>query len=303
MTNEKSLLYIYILGHTNKQNFISGMVPYRINEEELFYGPCKVDIREEIKLMFDVLNRDFSLMPNIFLIGINPAKKDKKCINNPISTYETRKILFVGKISNIFTFKEAWIHYNQIKNNHFDEAYKMSVTKMVDGVKIKDSIILSPLFVKPNNITNTPECYEHQTDMHKDIWIQDLLTQSEWNCYKRKFTSNNQNRICKDEEINFGRDCCFKMKNLHFSSEKECCPIPLDDEMVELIKIGLKDSRINENSDKINPPDIYSPFGYTKTGEKYGRLSYVKLVNNDADKFIKMVIKKKNEIYSREKND
>jgi len=56
---EKSLVYIYILGQVNKQNFISGLVPYRINDEELFYGPCKVNIREEIKSMLENVNRDF----------------------------------------------------------------------------------------------------------------------------------------------------------------------------------------------------------------------------------------------------
>ncbi|GAH78175.1 unnamed protein product, partial [marine sediment metagenome] len=103
---KKHLLYLYILGQKNGRDIISTPVPYRINEEEIFFGPCKKLIREELRSRFpsrdivDIERENYE----IYLVGINPAK-GKKEDKTP------RNFLFAGKIKKIFTFEQAWNYY------------------------------------------------------------------------------------------------------------------------------------------------------------------------------------------------
>ncbi|MEJ2249558.1 MAG: hypothetical protein P8Y97_07855 [Candidatus Lokiarchaeota archaeon] len=113
--NEKRL-YLYILGSDNEEDRIKTAVPYKINENELFFGPCKKGIREELWKEFLKGNREKVNLEEknieIYLVGINPAKVKNK----------PRKLLFAGKIKEIFTFKAAWNNY---ANSHDPSIEKM----------------------------------------------------------------------------------------------------------------------------------------------------------------------------------
>ena len=63
-------------------------------------------------------------------------------------------------------------------------------------------------------------------------------------------------------------------------------PIPLGEELLNLIKTGLTNPK---------GADLKSPFGYNKNGIKYGRKD-VKLVGKNAIKFITRLYEKLNSI-------
>jgi len=293
-TSKETLLYLYILGQGNKKNYIRGVVPYRINNEELFYGPCKMIMREEIRLLWGEKDFENNKMPKMYLVGINPAKDDNESQNNIKNNLEPRKILFAGEILEIFTFKEAWDHYDQIICSSPNDDYKNEVEKMRRGIKIEEGIFESPLHLEP--ILNDEGIligYKHRTNMHKhkNEWIKDLLSDSERNLFNKTNEDKHPKEIYKKEKISFKRDCCFKLTNILFSLENNQCPIELTDEMFKLIKpVVLEMPRYIRN--KLKPPDISSPFGYNKLGHKYGR-GHITLRNAKAERLIQLLIENK----------
>lgn len=124
--------------------------------------------------------------------------------------------------------------------------------------------------------------------MHKNRWKLDLLSYTEI----KKIKQTPQNEIYKNKDSDFAYDCCFKMKNIHFSSEKNQCPIDLTDEMFELIEKAVLNWRLEIQKNNSLSPDITSPFGYNKCGHKYGR-GHILLKNPEAEEFIQLLIDKK----------
>jgi len=299
--NKNDLVYIYILGQGNiyngKNEAVSSLVPYKINDKKLFYGPCKKKIREEIKenyLKEKVYINNVNSNENIYIVGINPNLSGKD---------DVRKILFIGKIKEIFTFKNAWNKYNKlVKNNE-------SINKMINGSKeefygyghkrekVKENSgnknFKSPLHLIPIKRGNI-EGYAHRTSMHKYNWINDILSDKELVRYKTEknisgnvedfLKQNKINKIFKTKDIKFQRDCCFSLENISFSDKKKPNPIPWDEDFLNLIKMGLKNPK---------NADLKSPFGYDKNEHKYGR-GHVKLVGEKATKFINILYEKTN---------
>ena len=166
MKNKETLLYIYILGICNRENYIRGVVPFRINKEEIFYGPCKKLMRGEIKSLWEERKNEKSKMPKIYLMGINPTTNSKKPQDN--MSLKPRKILFAGEVLEIFTFKEAWDHYDQIISTSLNEDYKQKVKKMRTGIESEKGTFESPLHLEPYlNDNGILTGYKHRTNMHK----------------------------------------------------------------------------------------------------------------------------------------
>jgi len=285
MNNKETLLYMYIHGPGNRENYLRGVVPYRINNEEIFYGACKRNMREKIKSLWEERNNEKNKMPKIYIVGINPAKSLKP-----------RKILFAGEVLEIFSFKEAWNHYDQIIQSNLNDDYKSEIEKMRIGV---GEAVESPLHLKP--ILNDEGIligYKHRTNMHKhdNEWIKDLLSDKERNLFEKTIDDKFPKEIYKKEKISFKRDICFKLKNIHISfNDENQCPIDLTDEMFKLIEpAALKQPRYVKNMN-LKKPDITSPLGYNdKNGknERYGR-GHIILRNAEAEKFIQLLLEKK----------
>jgi len=264
-------VYLYILGSKNKEDRIDTAVPYRINNDTLFFGPCKKDIRKEIKEDF-LKNKEYfdlkSTAIEIYLVGINPSK-----IKNA-----PRKLLFAGKIKEIFTFKKAWEYFNERINN-VNDLDNSNIKKMINHKS-------SPLHLKP--ISNG---YEHVSEEHEKSWIGDLSSFSFSNeekeeIYKRKYIE----RFYRGKEIPFDRDCCFLLENLFFSIKGETY-VQMDDELINFIKKRLELNHTKRVSEH-NGPDISSPFGYCINKKKYGRGFTLQFENENAITFISLIQKK-----------
>lgn len=270
----KTYLYLYILGQKNNRDTISTMVPYRINDEELFFGPCKKLIREEIRELFPIRDPIDLEKENIdiYFVGINPAK-DKKEEKIP------RKFLFAGKIKKIFTFKYAWKSYNE------KQKYNQKIVEMIKG---KQNV--GPLHLEPKYDTQTDIFigYKHRTNEHKDSWLKDILSQNEFNQLSKEQIED----IYKNEEIflennlKFERDCCFEVENIFFSFKNHICPIEIDETFINLIKERQKELNQTDRLITHGGPKIYAPFGYQKNGDRFGRGYHLRFEGNDAEKFI-----------------
>ena len=297
--NNKTLLYIYILGTSNEWNYIFTPVPYKLSEKELFFGPCKKLVRQDLKKKLLRNSPDFDLQSNsykVYIVGINPSKRN-----------ETRKFLFAAKILKLFTFKYAWEYYQ----NRADK--EINVRKMIDGIKGKNGKAYSPLHLKP-----IKRGYRHRTNEHENDWVYDLLSGNKGGGEVKKFLQNagiiegydrkandtlmrylqkTNNEIFRDDKLKiiFERDCCFSAENIFFSSKDDEHPIPLNNRFRELLKEGFKKSKKYSERLIINKgPSLESPFGYShkpeKTGEftKYGR-EHLLLQNNLAENFMTLL--------------
>jgi len=290
-TSKETLLYLYILGQGNRENYLRGVVPYCINNEELFYGACEKHIRREIKSLWEERRKEKDKLPKIYLVGINPSPGKKE--------YRARKILFAGEVLEIFTFREAWDHYDQIIHSSLNDDYKNEVKKMRRGIRKDEGVFESPLHLEP--ILNNEGLligYKHRTNMHKhgNKWLNDILSDSERNLFNKTNDEKYPKEIYKNEKISFERDCCFKLKNIHFSSKKKQCPIDLTNETFELIKPTVHEKRPSIRLNKLREPDISSPFGYNKVGNKHGLGVYIALRNEKAEEFINLLINEENNL-------
>lgn len=271
---KKRLLYLYILGQNNNHDTISTPVPYRINDEEIFYGPCKKLIREELRRLFpsrDIIDPEKENY-EIYLVGINPTKDTKE---DKIFRY----FLFAGKIRNIFTFEYAWKYYNIRREND------TNIVKMINGIENFSPLHLEPLYDRNNGKFIG---YKHRTDEHKDNWLKDILSQNEINQLNQEEINKiySDNEILLKDPLKFERDCCFSLENIFFSYKNNPNPIPLDDRLLSLIVIGLKNPK---------GADLKSPFGYAKNSSKYGR-GHVKITGDGVTEFINILYEKLNKI-------
>lgn len=287
MSNQtkRQLLYLYILGSKNKADRISTLVPFRINDEEIFYGPCKKSIRGEIRKLFPSRDIIYPERENyeIYLVGINPAKgkKERKV---------PRSILFAGKIKKIFTFESAWKYYNNRAVN--DE----NLAKMINGIEN-----LSPLHLEPKYDKNNGKFigYKHRTKEHKRKWLEDILSQNE----KRNLTKEEENSIYENDEIilneqlQFERDCCFELDNIFLSYKNHICPIELDEIFLDLIRKRLEELNHKERLNAKGGPDIFAPFGYNENGDRYGRGFELVFEGDDVIKFITEIFERCPQIF------
>ena len=91
-------LYAYILGASPDPDYIIRCkVPYRIDDKEIFFGPCAKRLRKEMHDQY--LMRADRAMPSddVYIVGLNAA--NAKCI---------RKIVWAGRVKRVMTFARAY---------------------------------------------------------------------------------------------------------------------------------------------------------------------------------------------------
>lgn len=279
-------LYLYMLGFNNQWDRITTPTPYEINRDELFFGPCKRTLRQDLRVKFlgTAARANINSTDNeIYVVGINPVKMDH---NN-----EPRLLLFAAKIKELFTFECAWDYYNDRAKS--EERIKEMINK-IDG-----SLHLKP--VKHDDRKG----YSLNNQLHIEDWIYDLLSNREIELYKklnnlklplkefRNYIHKNIKEILKDEEngIIFERDCCFSATN-YFSRRDEQDPIiPFDNELINLIRDAFKIQHKNNRLSINGGPNLSAPFGYTKNNSKYGR-GFLILEGTIAKQFINHICDK-----------
>ena len=143
----------YILSADNL-DYIRCNVPYEINEDLIFFGPCKKRLREHFYKQYlkNSLDDEIDITSdNIYIIGLNGSNSKRK-----------RKIVWVGKVLKILTFEKAYNTFSK------DSGFK----KMMDEEE-------SPLHLKP--IYNNKGIfigYKLKSTMHEENneWILDIIT-------------------------------------------------------------------------------------------------------------------------------
>jgi hypothetical protein len=267
-------LYLYSLGPDAKHSpfNICCPVPKKIDENEIFFGPCMALLRE--KFYRDYLQKaviqgkESQLIRNeIFLVGINSTSKGLP-----------RRIIWAGKIKELTTFKGAW---DKINSSKIKEKYYY----LING---KDS----PLLVEPilDNNGNFIGYKQRKNGTHKGFWKKDLCSNYKnlEEIFNIKATKNEikLTNYSKREQI-FNRDICLWLENIFYVNG---LGIILDEDFLKIIK------KIKPNKkDTINNRN---PFGTTNKKPIVYRNYGLQIENEHVDKFISLVKEKGNKLPS-----
>ena len=238
------IAYLYILSASPKPDYVECPVPAEIDENEIFFGPCKKTLRQKFYEEYLKNNKKGIAKPkdNIYIIGFNASNSKRK-----------RKIVWAGKVKEFMTFEYAW-------NNLKEQKYE----KIRTNIKFSEEY---PLHVKPIYENGIFIGYRHINKLHEknNDWIRDLTS-------KRKGYSVN-GKIIKLNDVSeryevFNRDCVILLENIFFANGRG---IDVDEKILEILKNNQPGKNI----------DNYAIFGYDNKGNVNGlRGNYLEIKNN-----------------------
>ncbi len=241
--------FLYILGASSDPDFCECSVPFLIDEEEIFFGPCKRRLRE--KLRKEYLKHESVASPpdDIYLIGFN-ASNPQKC----------RKIVWAGRILRLMTFEHAYLN--------------LSGSKYKEMRGLSDSPLhLRPLYDAGGKFLG----YKHTSSLHErdDDWIMDLISH-ESEKTKRRGEELRFHELDRFEA--FPRDCCLLLENLFYARGEGS---KITDEILGILR------KPQEEQQDIDDYAIFgrqtNGSAYGRTG------SWLEISGRDVDKFIKVI--------------
>lgn len=254
---------IYVLAASQNPDHVRCKVPWRVDEDLIFFGPCKKRIRKFL--------RDKYLMPDnkghsnvdedIFIIGVNGS--------NPIPS---RKVVWAGKLSEVMTFAEA---DKRMQGDRF--------------LKLREHSS-SPLHVRPMVENGEFIGYEHVSNEHieKDRWVLDLVS----NRANPSIQVEGRKLILQPGKTDqaFDRDCCMFLENRFFADGQG---LEFDEEALEILR--------NAQPGKLGI-DRYAIFGRQKKGKGnaeglVGR--YLPIPGDLANRFVTWIEKRSGEAVKR----
>jgi hypothetical protein len=90
-------LFLYVMAASSDPDRVECLVPYPINDEEIFFGPCKRLLREELRDRYLNTLDDLRPSEDVFVVGVSGSNR-KRC----------RKIVWAGCITRLMTFEAAY---------------------------------------------------------------------------------------------------------------------------------------------------------------------------------------------------
>lgn len=180
-------IFLYVVSANKNPDYLNECsVPFEIDKREIYFGPCKIKLREKLNQIESVKNGD-----EIYFVGLNG-----------LNSNNVRKIIWAGKVKQKLTFAEA-----------FD---KMNGYPKYDRMMNEDN---SPLHVEPIRVGNELIGYKRRSKMHssKDGWIKDIVKDRNLVIFDESSHSIYKREKHSVEQV-FNRDCCFIFKNIFFSN-------------------------------------------------------------------------------------
>ncbi len=217
-------LFLYVVAASHDPDNVQCVVPYRVNDDVIFFGPCKKPLRKWLRDRYLKTSNDSYPDADIFVVGVNGSNRKR-----------IRKIVWAGSVTRVMTFEVA---YNALKGPEFQE------------MRSHDC---SPLHVKPL-YDNAGKFlgYEHISHEHErdDRWVLDLTNRRN-NPHVRDQGKQLLLKPEADRYQAFPHDCCFLCDNIFFA---QGAGIPITDEILKVLK--------SIQPDKTPAPDRYAIFGY-----------------------------------------
>lgn len=224
-------VWIYSMKVSSDPDHVQCVVPWQVDEDLIFFGPCKKRIRENLRERFLGPNVSYATVTgDLFIVGVNGSNAAR-----------SRKIVWAGKLSEVMTFAESDRRFK-------GERYR----------KLRENPS-SPLHVRPIIKSGELVAYEHISDEHIKgrEWVSDLVS----NRSKPNVLVEGRKLILRRETPwqGFDRDCCMLLENRFFAQGQG---IEFDEEALEILrKAQPQESGISH----------YAIFGLTAKGQSNGR--------------------------------
>lgn len=251
-------VYLYIVTDwgSDPDGPICCPVPYRVDEREIFFGPCKTRLRQQIRDRY--LSNDSTdcnePRDDIYVAGFSGGNASK-----------VRKVVWAGRLTRVMTFSRAW-------------------DALVGGrYKAMRAGKYSPLHVRPIKESGRLVGYKHINRLHKDKdkdkWVEDLVPKTLCS------VTRSGDRLLLKEGVSawrgFPRDACLLLENIFFANGRG---LAIDGDLLSILKMAQPDRNV----------DRYAVFGYQRNGRVDGRTgNYLPLTGEHARRFIDWLRRKR----------
>ena len=198
-------VFCYIVASSKNPDTIGCPVPYRIDDMEVFFGPCKKPLREWMRSHYLNESTDSTEpVDDVYVVGFSRS-----------NALRVRKILWIGRLTRVLTFSAAW-HLTE-----HDRRYEQM-----------RAWTSSPLHVRPVIEGGRLVGYEHRSEMHAENWAMDLV-RSEGAPHVT--VSGNRLMLRKPASAweGFPRDVCMFFQNMFFA---DGCGLAIDDDLVSILQ-------------------------------------------------------------------
>jgi hypothetical protein len=211
-------IFLCVDRNSRNPDRVDGLVPFRVDDEILFFGPDQTPLRAEFRKRFFTYKEDITPEVDLYVIGVNDIA----------SPEETRKILWVGRITRLMSFALA---DGLLRDPRFAPLQDFRTEKEPDKN-------LSPLHIEPIVVMGNLSGYRHRTDYHDKVgrdgipdWAKDVVDPRD----RRDFGIAGKDLLLRDVSRRkkiFRRDCCFLCENLFFAQGQG---MAIGDQIVSLL--------------------------------------------------------------------
>lgn len=204
-------VWMYCVASSPDPDSVQCVVPWCVDDELIFFGPCKVRMREALRRQYLASGRSHStITDDVFIVGVNGSNAARE-----------RRVVWAGKLSEVMTFAEA---FRRLKGERFRELREDEY---------------SPLHVRP-----VVRGYAHRSAEHGDGhgWVWDLVSDTSG---IRRTGRRLTLRAGATAWETFDRDCCMLLENRFFADGQG---LELDREAVEILKAAQPQKRSGINS-------------------------------------------------------
>jgi hypothetical protein len=197
-------VWIYVLDSSEDPDNVRCVVPWMVDEDLIYFGPCKQRLREQLHKEYLTAGRTHSpVNDELYVVNVNGSNAKR-----------VRKVVSAGKLSQVMTFAEA---AGRLDGDRFSE--------------LRDDR-MSPLHVRPiieggKLVGDRHVSFEHIRD---NQWIADLTSKP------RKVGLAGRTIRLKPGAVApeaFDRDCCMLLANVFFAQGEG---IQLDPQAVSILK-------------------------------------------------------------------
>ncbi len=241
----------YVVGDSrNPDDVRPSAVPYRVDEEEIFFGPCAKLLRERMRTRYLAeATGSVELRDDVYFVGFNASNESRIC-----------KIIWIGKLMKVMTFSHAW--------------------EFLDGCRYQEMRAweYSPLHVRPIRNGGRLVGYEHVNRLHEEDndWVSDLVKSK-----SSPHVERSGNRLLLKKHVSawrgFPRDVCLLFENVFFATGSG---LEIDDDLLSILRATQPDRSV----------DRYAVFGRNARGDRDGkRGNYLPVTGELAGRFVNWI--------------
>lgn len=197
-------VWMYVLDSSKDPDNVRCVVPWRVDEDLIYFGPCKRRLRERLRKEYLAGGCTYTTVnDDLYIVSVNGSNAKR-----------IRKVVSAGKLSEVMTFAEA---AGRIDGEQFSE--------------LRDNP-MSPLHVRPVIEGGKLVGYRHVSFEHieDNEWIADLTSKPEKVGLTGRTIRLQPGALARDV---FDRDCCMLLDNAFFAQGEG---IQFDQEAVSILK-------------------------------------------------------------------